>query len=88
MHYDSKDLLAPRTLVTLTSAHAPAFSSAEDVKDAFFDLLDETLCTITHTNKILLLGNFNARVSTNNLVWGTSLISMVLLRECQGISPP
>ena len=56
--------------VTLISAYAPTLTSDENIKDAFYDLLERTLRNIPHTDKILLLGDFNARVGSNNLVWG------------------
>ena len=55
--------------VTLISAYAPTLTSDENIKDAFYDLLERTLQNIPHTDKILLLGDFNARVGSNNLVW-------------------
>ena len=56
--------------VTLISAYAPTLTSDENTKDAFYGLLEHTLGNISQTDKILLLGDFNARVGSNNLVWG------------------
>ena len=61
--------LASRRYATLISAYAPTLSADDNVKDAFYDLLDQTIQGIPNADKILLLGDFNARVGSNNLVW-------------------
>ena len=56
--------------ITLVSAYAPTLTSDENIKDAFYELLEHTLQNIPQTDKILLLGDFNARVGSNSIVWG------------------
>ena len=62
--------LTQNRYATLISAYAPTLTSDENIKDAFYDMLEHTLRNIPQTDKILLLGDFNARVGSNNLVWG------------------
>ena len=61
--------LASKRYATIISAYAPTLMAEEDVKDAFYDLLDQTLSHIHRSDKILLLGDFNARVGSNYAVW-------------------
>ena len=62
--------LAAKRYATVVSAYAPTLPSAENIKDEFYDLLDRTLRSIPQADKIILLGDFNARVGTNYNVWG------------------
>ncbi len=62
--------LASRRYVTLVSAYAPTLTSDDGIKDEFYDLLDRTLRAVPRTDKIVLLGDFNARVGSNHTVWG------------------
>jgi exonuclease III len=50
--------------VTVLSCYAPTLDSSEEEKDAFYDCLDEELQRIPAADKIVLLGDFNARVGT------------------------
>ena len=54
---------------TLISAYAPTLDSDNDTKESFYDLLDNTLRRIPRKDKILLLGDFNARVGTDHNTW-------------------
>ena len=56
--------------VTLISAYAPTLNSDEYIKDTFYGMLGNILQNIVATDKIILLGDFNARVGSNHLVWG------------------
>ena len=56
--------------LTLISCYAPTLNSPEDVKDRFYEQLDQILSATPHSDKITLLGDFNARVGSNYAVWG------------------
>ena len=43
--------------------------SSDDVKDRFYDTLYSTLRRISQDDKIILLGDFNARVGRNHDIW-------------------
>lgn len=61
--------LAGKQHATLLSAYAPTLPSEEDIKDRFYEALDEALHKVPKGDKILLLGDFNARVGNNSVVW-------------------
>ena len=61
--------LAKKRFATLLSAYAPTMPSENEVKDRFYQSLDEALRQIPKTDKILLLGDFNARVGRDNRIW-------------------
>lgn len=61
--------LAKQRYATLLSAYAPTLPSENDAKDRFYRELDEVLQRIPSSDKILLLGDFNARVGKNHLIW-------------------
>lgn len=50
--------------VTMFSAYAPTFVEEENLKDQFYESLDSTLQSISATDKIILLGDFDTGVST------------------------
>lgn len=54
---------------TLISVYAPTLDSNEDIKDSFYGHLNEVLRTIPREDKIIILGDFNARVGSNQHLW-------------------
>ena len=53
---------------TIVSAYAPTMTNPDEVKDKFYDDLDNIISAIPPTDKLILLGDFNARVGcTPNL---------------------
>ncbi len=61
--------LAKKRHATLLSAYAPTLPSENEAKECFYQALDEALFRIPKSDKILLLGDFNARVGQNNRIW-------------------
>ncbi|ELT96916.1 hypothetical protein CAPTEDRAFT_203287 [Capitella teleta] len=55
---------------TIISAYAPTMTNPDDIKEKFFEDLHTTVTSIPKTEKILLLGDFNARVGTDYTTWG------------------
>ena len=51
---------------TLISAHAPTMTHHEDVKDQFYEQLDALIAAVPKSEKLLILGDFNARVGTDH----------------------
>ncbi|XP_046846769.1 uncharacterized protein LOC124440415 [Xenia sp. Carnegie-2017] len=51
---------------TLISAYAPTMKNPEDVKDRFYEDLDTMLSSVRSTDKLILLGDFNARVGRDS----------------------
>jgi len=61
--------LAKKRHATLISAYAPTLTFHDVAKDALYDILDNTLGNICRSDKIILLGDFNARVGSTHTVW-------------------
>ena len=61
--------LAKNRFATFVSVYSPTLDSSDDVKDRFYDTLHSTLRTILQNDKIILLGDFNARVGRNHDIW-------------------
>uniref|UniRef100_A0A8C3HII6 Endonuclease/exonuclease/phosphatase domain-containing protein n=1 Tax=Chrysemys picta bellii TaxID=8478 RepID=A0A8C3HII6_CHRPI len=54
---------------TLISAYAPTMTNPEDVKDKFYEELDTLLSSVHRTDKLILIGDFNARVRCDAAAW-------------------
>lgn len=61
--------LAKHQFATIVSVYAPTLVSDDVVKDAFYSALDETILGIPQSDKVWLVGDFNARVGKNSGVW-------------------
>jgi len=62
--------LAKGRHLTLISAYAPTLVADDAAKDRFYDDLHRTLRSIPRSDKIFLLGDFNARVGADFHAWG------------------
>ncbi|XP_046862503.1 uncharacterized protein LOC124455960 [Xenia sp. Carnegie-2017] len=54
---------------TLISAYAPTLTNPEDVKDRFNEDLDTMLSSVRSIDKLILIGDFNARVGRDSAAW-------------------
>ena len=54
---------------TIVSAYAPTMTNPDEVKDKFYDDLDSVISAAPQTDKLILLGDFNARVGTDHQTW-------------------
>ena len=52
--------------VTIISAYAPTLTRPEDVKERFCEDLDQFIRSITVRDKLIILGDFNARVGKDS----------------------
>ena len=57
---------AKNRFATFVSVYSPTLNSSDDVIDRFYDTLYPTLRRISQDCKIILLGDFNARVGRNH----------------------
>ena len=62
-------MLASSQMATVISAYAPTLDAQEDVKEAFYADLDTILSEVPKEDKLILLGDFNARVGRNQDLW-------------------
>ena len=77
---------------TIVSAYAPTITNPDEVKDKFYDDLDSVISAAPRTDKLILLGDFNARVGTDHQTWegvtGSEGVGkcnsngLLLLRKC------
>ena len=84
--------LSGKRHATIVSAYAPTMTNPDEVKDKFYDDLDSVISAAPRTDKLILLGDFNARVSTDHQTWegviGSEDIGkcnsngLLLLRKC------
>ena len=61
--------LATNRFATFVSVYSPHLCSSVYVKDRFYDTLHSTLQRISQDDKIILLGDFNARIGRNHDIW-------------------
>lgn len=56
-------------MVNVISAYAPTLCSPQEMKDQFYEDLDNIINKIPETEHIILLGDFNARVGAEHSSW-------------------
>ena len=57
----------------IISACAPTLTNPDQAKEEFYELLGQTLQKIPPTNKVIILGDFNARVGDDFTSWPIDL---------------
>nr|VZH98164.1 unnamed protein product [Spirometra erinaceieuropaei] len=77
---------------TIISAYAPTMTNPDAVRDKFYEDLHVLLTTVSKAHKLIVLGDFNARVGTDHAAWrgvlgphglqGTNDNGLLLLRTC------
>ena len=70
---------------TIVSAYAPTMANHEENKETFHSQLKGTLRNIPSTYKLLLIGDFNARIGRENNKWPSAL-SKYGIRKCNSNS--
>ena len=54
---------------TILSCYAPTLLATDEDKDSFYELIDAEIQRVPAADKLILLGDFNARVGTDNVAW-------------------
>ena len=82
----------PLDIHRFKSKKVPRYRKRDEVKDKFYDELDSVISAATRTDKLNLLGDFNAREGTNHQTWEGVIGSegvgkcnsngLLLLRKC------
>ncbi|BHF63659.1 hypothetical protein SprV_0200665300 [Sparganum proliferum] len=54
---------------TIISAYAPPMTSPDAARDKFYEELHALLATVSKADKLVVLGDFTARVGTDHAVW-------------------
>ena len=61
--------LTDKKNATIISAYAPTMTNPDDIKDKFYEELDALISAVPPSEKLILLGDFNARVGTDHETW-------------------
>lgn len=61
--------LPKKKFATLISAYAPTMTNPDEVKDRFYEDLRDTIATVPRSDKLIILGDFNARVGRDHTAW-------------------
>ncbi|KAI8511993.1 hypothetical protein Bbelb_110930 [Branchiostoma belcheri] len=62
-------LLSGKKHVTVVSAYAPTMINTDVVKDEFYENFHTVITAVPKTDKLVILGDFNARVGTDSTSW-------------------
>jgi len=57
------------SFLTIIAVYAPTLTSDENVKEEFYQSLSQQLSRVHDTDRLILLGDFNARVGDNHELW-------------------
>ena len=55
--------------VTFIRAYAPTMAYSDQTKEEFYEQLDHAMQSVTHSDKLFLLGDFNACVGSDHTTW-------------------
>ena len=58
--------LASKRFLTIVSAYAPTMINDDEVKERFYQELDLLLLSVPAEDKLIIMGDFNARVGQNH----------------------
>ena len=58
-----------RKFITIISAYAPTMTNPDETKDKFYEDLNTVITTVPHADKLVMLGDFNARVGCDSVCW-------------------
>ena len=58
-----------KKFATLVSAYAPTMTNPDEVKDKFYEDLNSVITAVPKADKLIILGDFNARVGNDSTAW-------------------
>ena len=61
--------LTGKKQATIISAYAPTMTNPDDVKGKFYDELNSLVAAVPKSEKLIILGDFNARVGVDHQAW-------------------
>ena len=61
--------LSGKKQATLVSVYAPTMTNPDDIKDKFYEDLDSIITSTPNSDKLIILGDFNARVGRDHHSW-------------------
>ena len=66
--------------LTIISAYAPTLTNSDETKEKFYEDLDQLIRSTSPSDKLLIMGDFNARVGKDQTSWKEYLDLKVLER--------
>ena len=61
--------LTGKKQATIISAYAPTMTNPDDIKGKFYDELNSLVAAVPKSEKLIILGDFNARVGVDHQAW-------------------
>ncbi len=58
-----------KKFVILISAYAPTITNPDEIKVKFYEDLNSVIATVPNAHKLIILGDFNARVGSDSTAW-------------------
>ncbi len=58
-----------KKFATLIRAYAPTMTNPNEIKDKFYEDLNSVIVTVPNADKLIILGDFNARVGSDSTAW-------------------
>ena len=55
--------------LSIISAYAPTLPQSDEIKDSFYDSLSDAIGEVPSSHKLLVMGDFNARVGSDHTSW-------------------
>ena len=80
--------LTNKQKATLISAYAPTMTNPEEEKDQFYEQLAALIAAVPKSEKLIILGDFNARVGTDHHTLTVSRYWPTRYRQMQQQWPP
>ena len=78
--------LQGKKFATLFSAYAPTMTNPDEVKEKFYEDLNSAISSVPKQDKLIILGDFNARVGQDHKTWagvlGTQGIGLQMTMAC------
>ena len=71
--------LTGKKQATIISAYAPTMTNPDHIKDQFYEELNSLVTAVPKTEKLTILGDFNARVGVDHQSWENVLGKMALV---------
>ena len=61
--------LSDQSYATIISAYAPTMTNNDENKERFYEQLDDAVRKVNVRDKLVMLGDFNARIGSNYTAW-------------------
>ena len=88
-NYDDRlSLSRGKNLATLFSAYAPNMNNPDGIKNKFYEDLNAFITTVPNADRLIILGDFNSRVSCDSAAWEGVIGKHMQLQQQRSTTPP